>query len=175
MCLEHSLENKIHYVPPVSCLAKLTTRRALTFALEKRTKLEKREGGPQNGQGVQLLIPPGERRPTVSRSGWRWMETVHWVVSVTTESVTGEGCWVSPSLRFRWECLIERGWRTKKQLCTESSSVFNVEIKAHGVKHALSLGCNDKLSCPIRSCVFIFLTTLSEPGLPPCQFCPPVM
>lgn len=74
MCLEHSLENKIQYVPQVYCLPKLTTRRALTFAPEKRTKLEKREGGPQNGQGVQLLIPPGERRPTVSRSdggGWK--------------------------------------------------------------------------------------------------------
>lgn len=55
---------------------------------------------------------------------------------------------------------------TKKQLCTESSSVFNVKIKDHGMEYPLSLGCNDKLSCPFKNRVFMFLTSLSLSGLP---------
>lgn len=44
---------------------------------------------------------------------------------------------------------------TKKQLCTKSSSVFNVKIKDHGMKYPLSLGCNDKRSCPFKNRVYV--------------------
>lgn len=58
------------------------------------------------------------------------------------------GARFNPAYPFDGSAFMEGVWLTKKQLCTESSSVFNVKIKDHGMKCPLPLGCNDKRSCP---------------------------
>lgn len=145
----------------------------MTFAPEKGTKLEEREEEPPNkwsGQG-------GAHAPGRALSKRRWQgRRAPLSPKEVGEPCTGSSWWpakmsqaTSAGLNTTYpldrSALSKEGEWPKKQLCTESTSVFTVKRKDPGVNNPLPPGSPDQLGCPLKQLGIYFSDHFALAGL----------